>query len=280
MTLSEHPQQPKQDGKRWPMARPAADNQPKLTETQRMDAAYWHVRGGVPAEWIARDLGVHRSVVVRWSMKLRQRIPEGYIPELPEPVNPAPSRFHPNPDAAHVRRALAAAASRRINGIKRTDASVWDTTSQVRVPDETGVLGATPETKEAALALLAANLTTPPGQRSIVTLTTQKAGTHATKLEGNGWRAQIVHAATGFAYVEVRDLAVRGMPVVARLRTDEDMRLWHLAHPEHGLVGRVKGPPPLAKLGRSNFKRDGGNWPKLASTLADIGKWRTHGPDY
>lgn len=274
MSTTPQPTTPKQDGKQWPMARPEYDNQPKLTDRQRMDAAYWHARGGVPAEWIARALGVNRSVIVRWTMRLKHRIPEGYIPELLEPKSPAPSKFHPDPDMAASYRAHKAAESRRLNGIKRCDASVWDTTSQ------TGVPGGTPETKAAALAMLAEGLKTTPGMRSIVTLGVQKAGTHATQLERVGWRAEIVHAATGYAYVEVRDLAVRGMPVIARLRTPEDVAAFYLAHPEHGLLGRVRGAPKGAPVGRSQPGKPQDAWPPLGSTLASTGKWRTHDADY
>lgn len=269
--------------KSWPLSRQEdQNNQPKLTERQRMDAAYWFGFGGVPAEWIARDLGVHRSVVIRWTMKLKTKLPEGYVPALPEPQMPKGLRG----DALkHQLRSLKSWETRKQTGVKRSDASTYDTTSQVPVPDETVARTPTPipvtdEERLAARARLAAGLTLPMGIRAAVTLTVQKAGIHATQLERNGWRAEPVSTSTGYAYVEVRDLAVRIHPVIARLRTPEDVKDWHIAHPEHGLIDRVPTAPEHIRATHTHRRPSRGMYPPLASLQAMTGKWRTHDADY
>ena len=73
-------------------------------------------------------------------------------------------------------------------------------------------------------------------------LNASEADRLATLLEANGWRAEAINLAQGVALVEVRDLAVRGHPLVAVLRVlGEGERF--LAARGHGLRGRVPAPP-------------------------------------
>src|SRR5262245_27052646 len=59
-----------------------------------------------------------------------------------------------------------------------------------------------------------------------------RAHTAAALLERNGWRAEAISLGQGVALIEVRRLDVRGMPLVATLRTPGDFQ-WFLAeHPE------------------------------------------------
>jgi hypothetical protein len=69
------------------------------------------------------------------------------------------------------------------------------------------------------------------------------AGQVATQLERLGWRAEAVPVAQGLAKVEVRALAVRGMPLVATLRTQAEVDAFLLAHPEP----RPPGPRVAAR---------------------------------
>ena len=64
----------------------------------------------------------------------------------------------------------------------------------------------------------------------------------ATLLETSGWRAESVELAQGVALVEVRALAVRGMPLVATLRTEEEVDAFLRAHP-----GRRRPGPRLSR---------------------------------
>ena len=69
------------------------------------------------------------------------------------------------------------------------------------------------------------------------------AGQAATQLERRGWRAEAVLVAQGLATVEVRALAVRGMPLVATLRTQADVDAFLRAHPG----SRPPGPRVAAR---------------------------------
>jgi hypothetical protein len=73
-------------------------------------------------------------------------------------------------------------------------------------------------------------------------LSAVEANTAAALLERQGWRAEAVPLGQGVALVEVRDLAVRGHPLVAVLREPGQAEAWLTAH-GHGLRGRVPGPP-------------------------------------
>jgi hypothetical protein len=64
----------------------------------------------------------------------------------------------------------------------------------------------------------------------------------ASLLERHGWRAEGCPLGQGVALVEVRDLAVRGHPLVATLRRPGEAEAWLAAH-GHGLQGRVPAPP-------------------------------------
>lgn len=65
----------------------------------------------------------------------------------------------------------------------------------------------------------------------------------AANLEGQGWRAEDVYLIGGLALVEVRDCHQRPHPVVAILRTPEDVdAFWHAVVP-------TKKPRPPRKTG-------------------------------
>ena len=70
-------------------------------------------------------------------------------------------------------------------------------------------------------------------------LTNSAASTYASILEGNGWRAEAVTLIGGSGMVEVRDQTIRYHPLIATLRTHEDVRQFTDTHPGHGLIGRV-----------------------------------------
>jgi hypothetical protein len=70
------------------------------------------------------------------------------------------------------------------------------------------------------------------------------AGRAATQLERLGWRAEAVLVSQGLATVEVRALAVRGMPLVATLRTQAEVDAFLLAHPEPRPPGPRLAPRP------------------------------------
>jgi hypothetical protein len=67
----------------------------------------------------------------------------------------------------------------------------------------------------------------------------------ATALERLGWRAESVELGQGIARVEVRDLAVRGMPLVATLRTEEQAAAFQAQHPERRRAGPRREAAPL-----------------------------------
>jgi hypothetical protein len=69
-----------------------------------------------------------------------------------------------------------------------------------------------------------------------------RAHAAASELERHGWRAEAVPLGQGVALVEVRDLAVRGHPLVAVLREPGQAEAWLAAH-GHGLLGRVPAAP-------------------------------------
>jgi hypothetical protein len=70
-------------------------------------------------------------------------------------------------------------------------------------------------------------------------LSNTAASTYASILEGTGWRAEAVTVINGIGLVEVRDQTIRHHPLIATLRTYEDVRAFTDAHPGHGLIGRV-----------------------------------------
>jgi hypothetical protein len=69
-----------------------------------------------------------------------------------------------------------------------------------------------------------------------------EANAAAGLLERHGWRAEACALGQGVALVEVRDLAVRGHPLLATLRAPGEAERW-LQERGHGLRGRVPGPP-------------------------------------
>jgi hypothetical protein len=73
-------------------------------------------------------------------------------------------------------------------------------------------------------------------------LNASEADRVAALLEANGWRAEAINLAQGVALVEVRDLAVRGHPLVAVLRVLGEGERFLTAR-GHGLRGRVLAPP-------------------------------------
>jgi hypothetical protein len=77
-------------------------------------------------------------------------------------------------------------------------------------------------------------------------LSATEANAGAALLERHGWRAEACALAQGVALVEVRDLAVRGHPLVATLRAPGDAERW-LREQGHGLRGRVPSPPDGAR---------------------------------
>jgi hypothetical protein len=70
------------------------------------------------------------------------------------------------------------------------------------------------------------------------------AGRAATQLERLGWRAEAVLVSQGLATVEVRALAVRGMPLVATLRTQAEVDAFLRAHPDPRPPGPRLAPRP------------------------------------
>lgn len=81
--------------------------------------------------------------------------------------------------------------------------------------------------------------------RSAVTLDTNTAHRTVTELGKRGWRAEALTINSGIAIVEVRDLAIRCQPLIATLRTQEDVTEFFKEHPDHGLKGRVIGTTAL-----------------------------------
>jgi hypothetical protein len=61
----------------------------------------------------------------------------------------------------------------------------------------------------------------------------------AAALEARGWRAEGVGLAQGIGLVEVRRLDVRGMPLVAVLRTEAQAAGFLRAHPARRPAGPV-----------------------------------------
>jgi hypothetical protein len=59
----------------------------------------------------------------------------------------------------------------------------------------------------------------------------------AALLEASGWRAESVELAQGVALVEVRAVAVQGMPLVATLRTGAEVDAFRRAHPQRRRPG-------------------------------------------
>jgi hypothetical protein len=78
-------------------------------------------------------------------------------------------------------------------------------------------------------------------------LNASEADRLATLLEANGWRAEAINLAQGVALVEVRDLAVRGHPLVAVFRRLGEGEAW-VRERGHGLRGRIPAPPEGALL--------------------------------
>jgi hypothetical protein len=68
----------------------------------------------------------------------------------------------------------------------------------------------------------------------------------ASLLEASGWRAESVELAQGVALVEVRAVAVRGMPLVATLRTGAEVDAFRRAHPEPRRPGPRLSPAAWA----------------------------------
>jgi hypothetical protein len=64
----------------------------------------------------------------------------------------------------------------------------------------------------------------------------------ASRLEALGWRSEAFLLGQGIAYVTVRDLGVRGMPLVATLRTEEQAVAFLRAHPERRRAGPRREP--------------------------------------
>jgi len=81
-------------------------------------------------------------------------------------------------------------------------------------------------------------------QPAAARLTAVAANRYAGNLERRGWRAEGVALLLGEALVTVRDLSVRGHPLVATLRTFGDVARFLAAHPEHGLRGRGRASLP------------------------------------
>jgi hypothetical protein len=69
-----------------------------------------------------------------------------------------------------------------------------------------------------------------------------EANAAASLLERHGWRAEACALGQGVALVEVRDLAVRGHPLIATLRAPGEAERW-LRERGHGLRGRVPSLP-------------------------------------
>jgi hypothetical protein len=64
----------------------------------------------------------------------------------------------------------------------------------------------------------------------------------ASALEARGWRAESVVLGQGVALVDVRDLGVRGMPLVATLRTEAQAGAFLRAHPGRRRAGPRRAP--------------------------------------
>jgi hypothetical protein len=78
-------------------------------------------------------------------------------------------------------------------------------------------------------------------------LTGQQANRAASRLEALGWRAEGINLNQGQGLVEVRALGVRGMPLVALLRTEADLDTFLRAWP-----GRR---PPGPRLSPEQWRR-------------------------
>jgi DNA-binding XRE family transcriptional regulator len=83
-------------------------------------------------------------------------------------------------------------------------------------------------------------------------LSGRQARSAAALLERQGWRAQTVALTEGVALVEVRATGVRGMPLVAVLRTPADVEAFRRAHPD-----RAAGARPEARRVRPAASRSG-----------------------
>jgi hypothetical protein len=168
--------------------------------------------GVIQAE-ISRRLRVADSTVYRYLHPQEGRVykaPRGRA----KPVPPPP------PDHTNARAHLAAALARCRE-------------LQARAP-------ATPAERPAP-----APAPPPLNYRSTVTLDTNTAHRTVTALEKLGWRAEALTINSGIAIVEVRDLAIRCQPLIATLRTEEDVAEFFKEHPDHGLKGRVVGTTAL-----------------------------------
>ena len=71
----------------------------------------------------------------------------------------------------------------------------------------------------------------------------------AALLEASGWRAESVELAQGVALVEVRAVAVRGMPLVATLRTGAEVDAFRRAHPRRRRPGLRQSLADWAAVG-------------------------------
>jgi hypothetical protein len=266
---------PKSWGPQPALARPPKrPNREKLTDTERMDAAYWHGVRGVPSSWVGYALGVHRSVVVRHASKLT--VPEGYVPTLAEP-GPDPTKAFRGFNKERVKKAWD--TRKLLETLTGPERDAWlagreaERAEAEKARQRARCASATPSTwiddlaRGEARALIAERLTAPPTRLSeAAALDIRDAMAKATALEGKGWRAEAAPTETGCGAIVVRDLAVRGMPVIARLRTKEDFDLFLRGYPGHGLKGRVKGPPPGAPVTpfRDRNKEDH-SWPPTAT---------------
>ena len=83
-------------------------------------------------------------------------------------------------------------------------------------------------------------------------LSGRQARSAAALLERQGWRAQTFALTAGVALVEVRAAGVRGMPLVAVLRTPADVEAFRRAHPD-----RAAGARPAPHRQRPTASRSG-----------------------
>src|SRR5262245_1547744 len=74
-------------------------------------------------------------------------------------------------------------------------------------------------------------MTLPPAAGPSRRLTGAQANTVASRLEALGWRAEGINLVQGEGLVEVRAARVRGMPLVATLRTVADVEAFARAWP-------------------------------------------------
>lgn len=171
---------------------------------------------GAPIAEIARHLRMARATVFRYLHPQAGRVykaPRGRA----KPVPPTP------PDHTNARAHLAAALARCRELQARAPATPAERPDPAPAP-------APPP---------------PLNYRSTVTLDTNTAHRTVTALEKLGWRAEALTINSGIAIVEVRDLAIRCQPLIATLRTEEDVAEFFKEHPDHGLKGRVLSPAAL-----------------------------------